>query len=124
MKVANPLYVAKSYSPTNLYATAAPPPSQVEGLTTKPPPERAKPPDPPGEWRAKMKSKREAKKQNEKLVKINQRAQEARENLSLHEAALQAQTQRLIQANQPKEETPPQYSPSDDEAVSIPVPPA
>ena len=124
MKVANPLYVAKSYSPTNLYAIAAPPPSQVEGLKKLPPPERAKPTVPQREWRAKLKSKRATKKRKEKLERKKQRAYEAKENLILHEAALRAQTQRLIQANQPKEETPPQYSPSDDEAVPIPVPPA
>ena len=47
-----------------------------------------------------------------------------KENLILHEAALQAQPQRLIQANQPQEETPPQYSPNEDEAVPFPTPPA
>ena len=52
MKVANPLYVAKPYSPTNLYPIAAPLPSQVKGLT-KNTPRESKTKRPPRELRAK-----------------------------------------------------------------------
>ena len=76
MKVANENYVAKPFTPTNLYAAAAPPPSQVEELP--PPTPKPKPKQQPQNWKHAMRTKRASRKTSEKLAKLRLRSLEAR----------------------------------------------